>query len=378
MRLPVRLPQFGESAAEATIVAWLVQPGATVRADQELVEVQTEKSLLTVAAPCAGVLAEQRALPGATVAVGAVLAELEVAAGTPVPESATAEAPDMIAAPAIAPSKPQRATMRGSSGDHLFLSPRVRALMEEHGLKASDLSAISGTGAGGRISAQDIERYLSVGEPMSPVRQAVAASMTRSWTRPLATVARAVRMDALLTHRRTIAGRPSATVYAAKALAMALKAGSPLACRLYANRLVKVERIDIGIAVEITDGVLTPALRAVDQTPLAELTTSVDDLITRAQAGRVGDLGEPVSTVSNYGTFGLTWATPIPLPGQATILGMGAVEYVPDWDPTARTWGRCRRAEFTLTFDHRLADGGDAARLLNRVAELIEHPERLG
>jgi len=378
MRLPVRLPQFGESAAEATVVAWLVQPGTAVRADQELVEVQTEKSLLTVAAPCAGVLAEPLAQPGTVVAVGAVLAELEVTAGEAVADPGTPPPASSSGPAAIAPSRPQRASMRGAPGDHLFLSPRVRALMEEHGLKASDLSAIPGSGAGGRISAQDIEHYLSVGEPMSPVRQAVAASMTRSWTRPLATVARTVRMDALLTHRRTIAGRPSATVYAARALALALKAGSPLACRLYANRLVKVARIDIGIAVEIADGVLTPAVRAVDETPLAELTAKVDDLITRAQAGRVGDLGEPVSTVSNYGTFGLTWATPIPLPGQATILGLGAVEYVPDWDPAARTWGRCRRAEFTLTFDHRLADGGDAARLLNRVAELIEHPERLG
>ena len=87
--------------------------------------------------------------------------------------------------------------------------------------------------------------------------------------------------------------------------------------------------------------------------------------------------GGAVSTVTNYGTFGLTWATAIPQPDHSMILGIGAVRYVPDWNPATKVWDRAREAELTLTFDHRIADGGAAARLLMHVAELLEHPERL-
>ena len=106
-------------------------------------------------------------------------------------------------------------------------------------------------------------------------------------------------------------------------------------------------------------------------------TAAVENAVESARKGRAADLGEAVSTVTNYGTFGLAWATAIPQPGQSMILGIGAVRYVPDWNPAAKIWDRTREAELTLTFDHRIADGGAAARLLMRVAELLEHPERM-
>jgi pyruvate/2-oxoglutarate dehydrogenase complex dihydrolipoamide acyltransferase (E2) component len=81
--------------------------------------------------------------------------------------------------------------------------------------------------------------------------------------------------------------------------------------------------------------------------------------------------------VSNYGTFGITWATPIPLPGQGLILGLGSMRNAPDWNPATKAWDRAREAELTLTFDHRIADGGAAARLAHRIAELLEHPAKL-
>lgn len=382
MKLDVRMPQFGESAAEATIVAWLVQPGAQVTAEQELVEVQTEKSLLTVAAPASGTLAEHRAAPGDAVAVGDVIAQLEVADGTSTSTS-SASRPAVSAphgeAPAVQPARSARgeASLRAAMGDAAFISPAVRARLREAGLTISDLATIHGTGTGGRVSVEDIETYLGHGEPMSGVRQAVATAMLRSWQRPLATVARPARMDSLLTHRRTIEGRPSATVYALRALAVALANQPTLACRLYGNRLLKAQSIDLAMAVEFDDGVLTPVIRGVEKLSLAQLTVAVEQVIDRARAGRVSDAGSAVATVSNYGTFGLTWATPIPLPGQASILGIGSVENVPEWDPALKTWGRARQAELTLTFDHRIADGGAAGRLLQQVADLIEHPEKL-
>jgi pyruvate/2-oxoglutarate dehydrogenase complex dihydrolipoamide acyltransferase (E2) component len=241
----------------------------------------------------------------------------------------------------------------------------------------ADLAAITGTGEGGRVTAEDIDRYLAEGSPMSPMRQAVAASMLRSWERPLATVARPVRIDPLVSHRRTISGRPSATVYCLRALALAFKDDDRMARRIVGSRINRPSSMDLAVAVEVDDGVLTPVIRKVDSLDLSSLTAAVENAVESARKGRAADLGEAVSTVTNYGTFGLAWATAIPQPGQSMILGIGAVRYVPDWNPAAKIWDRTREAELTLTFDHRIADGGAAARLLMRVAELLEHPERM-
>ena len=431
MRLPVRLPQFGESAAEATVVAWLAQPGATVTAEQEIVEVQTEKALMTVAAPVAGSLAEHAAEPGTILAVGDVLAWIE-AVETPEtprtlgrPPRPAAQAPNKAGQPAGAggasggvPSDvhaigtaPQaslsldthrrssgsrlirsagenrkstgtgrlaeRASLRAAAGDAGFVSPRVWSVLQEHGLKVSDLATVPGTGAGGRITARDVEHYVSQGEAMSPVRQAVANAMSRSWSRPLATVARPVRCDALLTHRRTVEGRPSLTIYGMRALALALAKGSPFACRLNGARLLKPSTIDLAVAVEFNDGVLTPVVRRVEQLSLAELTAVVEEVIAKARTGRIADAGDAVASVSNYGVFHITWATPIPLPGQGLILGLGAVRSAPDWNPATKSWDRCSEAEVTLTFDHRIADGGAAGRVLHDIVDLLENPEKM-
>lgn len=384
MRIDVRMPQFGESAAEASVVAWLVKPGDTVAAEQELVEVQTEKSLLTVAAPAAGVLAEAVVAAGQSVAVGDVLAFIEVPAGSAPPapspqRPAPQPPPPPPPAPTGLPAQPARRSepsIRASWGEGAFISPAVRARLASAGIKVADLSVIPGSGAGGRITVQDIDRYLAQGEAMTPVRQAVAKAMERSWARPLATVARSMSMDRLLEHRRTLPGRPSATIYGLRALALALR-GNPLACKLYGHRLVTPSSIDLAVAVEVADGVVTPVVRGVERIALAELTTAVETIIEKARAGRVADLGEAVGSVSNYGVFGIDWATPIPLPGHAVILGLGAPRSTPEWDPAIKGWGRARTAEVTLTFDHRIADGGAAGRLLRDVVDLMEHPEKL-
>jgi pyruvate/2-oxoglutarate dehydrogenase complex dihydrolipoamide acyltransferase (E2) component len=375
MRIPVKLPQFGESASEATIMAWLVEPGTQVVAEQDLVEVQTEKSVLTVAAPAPGLIIEHCVALGAKPQVGEVLAWIEAAEGFVPPAEGSPTATPAIPAPSAAIRRAaQRPVHVPPAG---FLSPRIRMLMDEHGLQPSDLSGITGTGEGGRITADDIERYITAGSQLSPLRQAIATSMMRSWSRPLATAARPVRLDPLLAHRRTVDGRPSATVYAMRALALALKDDMRLACRLVGTRLNLPKSLDLAVAVEVEDGVLTPVVRAVDTLDLASLNAAVEELVERARTRRAGDGGDAVGAVTNYGTFGLTWATPIPQPGHATILGLGAVQSVPDWNPATKNWDRIRQAEITLTFDHRIADGGAAARLLLRIAELMEHPERM-
>ena len=375
MRIPVKLPQFGESAAEATVMAWLVAPGTEVAAEQELVEVQTEKSVLTVAAPIKGILVEHFAEPGMMVQVGGIIAWIEDGVAGENPESAHGAPPKSTKSTTVPRPATKRHVNRPNSAS--FYSPRVRTRLDENGMLPVDLAAIHGTGEGGRVTSEDVEHYLSEGSPMSPMRQAVASSMLRSWGRPLATVARTVRIDPLLTHRRIVDGRPSATVYCLRALALALKDDDRMVHRVVGSRITRPSSMDLGVAVEVDDGVLTPVIRTVDQLDLAKLTTAVDLAVENARKGRVGDIGGAVSTITNYGTFGLTWATAIPQPDHSMILGIGAVRYVPDWNPAEKRWDRAREAELTLTFDHRIADGGAAARLLMRVVDLLEHPERM-
>ena len=385
-RFPVPLPQFGESAAEATVVTWLVQPGQAVAAEQELVEVQTEKSEMTVASPVAGTLEEQCVKPNQRLAVGDTLCWLAVAEGVEVPAHNGHSPAAATAAAAVAqvPAHSRHAFAADlpapTAPGQDFISPRLRARMAEAGLSPADLAAIPGSGARGRVTARDLEQFLSQteGSAISPLRLAVASSMMRSWQRPLATVAREVRMDALLAHRRSVPGRPSATHYALRALALALAEDDRLACKLIGNRLIRPASLDLAFAVEVEDGVLTPVIKAVTQVDLEPLTAACHAATDQArERGVTGHTGPSVATVSNYGTFGIRWATPIPLPGQGLILGLGSLHDVPDWNPATKGWDRARQIEMTLTFDHRVADGGVAARLLHHVAELLEHPDRL-
>jgi pyruvate/2-oxoglutarate dehydrogenase complex dihydrolipoamide acyltransferase (E2) component len=261
----------------------------------------------------------------------------------------------------------------------------LRARLHEFGLRTDDLSAIKGSGKAGRVSAHDLEQFLETmmqhdSSKASPMRIAVADSMRRSWSRPLATVAMEVDMSALMEHRRDIPGRPSATVYAIKALAAGLAQNDHLACRLIGDRLIHPTRIDIAYAVEVADGVRTPVISDVPGMDLAALTVAYNDTFARASDPRrsTAVLNLPsIASVSNYGTFGIRWATPVPLPDHSLILGLGAVRKVPDWDPARLAWGMTRMAEICITFDHRVADGGAAGRLLKVIRELLEHPTRL-
>ncbi|MFW5860529.1 MAG: 2-oxo acid dehydrogenase subunit E2 [Planctomycetota bacterium] len=397
----IRLPKLGESAAEAAIVSWLVEPGATVAIDQDLLEVETEKSVMTVTSPAAGTLSQQTAAPGDRCAVGDVLGQITVADGETTlapPESRPAAEP-VPAAPteiehgthfpvdaetmaSVADREPANDRVPARAPGMGYFSPRVRALMDAWNLANADIAAVRGSGRAGRVSARDLEHFLDgIDEEQttlaSPMRVAVAHSMRRSWSRPLATIACDVRMGPLLAHRRSVPGRPSATVYALRALGLALKADDRCACRLIGDRLVHPRSIDLAFAVEIEQGVRTPVIQAVDTLDMPALNTAYEQALPRTREDLASQDATSIATVSNYGTFGITWSTPVPLPDQSLILGLGAVRNVPDWQPRSETWGRIRIAEMTLTFDHRVVDGGAAGRLLMKVRDLLQRPERL-
>src|SRR4051812_11875783 len=401
-RVPLIMPQLGESIAEATIVALPFSVGDIVEEDQDVIEVETNKATMSVTSPCRGRVAELLVEIQQSYPVGATLGFLDV-------EEAEAARlgldPNTEAAAAASgsfdteESHPQNSGTQRSSGVQptvrglpvpahasgaSYLSPRMKARMAELGLHAADLAGVAGSGAAGRVTVEDFEKFISQIEqhrlsPASSMRVAVADAMRRSWTRPLATVGTPVCIDALLAHRKSSNPKPGPALYALRALAVALGENSAPAGRLVGDKIVHPQAIDLGFAVEAEDGVLVPVLRGADKTPLSEMVVRYNELVELARQRRLppNAQGGSIATVTNFGTFGLEWATPIPLPEQTLVLGMGAGRIVPEWDQAKGQFIPATEAHFTLSFDHRVLDGGGAGRLLQRITALLKEPEKL-
>lgn len=396
--IPIIMPQLGESIAEATVVSIPFKIGDQVEVDQDLLEVETNKAVMGVTSPGNGILKELLVELQESYPVGAILGYLEASIeevkrlGLDLPESTEVlQEPDKTEAAADLPSKksgvqptvgglPVPANAAGAS----YMSPRMKARMQELGLHAVDLAGIAGSGAGGRVTIEDFEKFLTQLEknktsPASSMRVAVADAMRRSWTRPIAIVSVPVNLDPLLAHRKTLNPKPGPALYALRALAIALGENSAPAGRLIGVQIIHPVSIDLGFAVEAEDGVLVPVLRNVDKTPLLDLVDQYNELVELARLRRLpaSATSGSIATVTNFGTFGLTWATPIPLPEQTLVLGMGAGRIVPNWNPELKQFVPVMEANFTLSFDHRVLDGGGAGRLLTRIADLLAHPEKL-
>ncbi|MGV3774434.1 MAG: dihydrolipoamide acetyltransferase family protein [Verrucomicrobiales bacterium] len=391
--VPIVMPQLGESIAEATVINLLVKVGDIVEADQDVIEVETNKATTNVTAPCRGKVAKVLAEVNEAYPVGASLGLIEVTESdaaaqglTTKPTEAPAKAEQSATKRPPAPKQTVEPTVSGlpvpvNSAGASYMSPRMKARMHELGLHASDLAGLPGSGAGGRVTIQDFEKFLANLEQhklsqASTMRVAVADAMRRSWTRPLATVALLVNLEPLLAHRKRANPKPGPALYALRALALALAENSAPAGRLIGNHIVHPPAIDVGFAVEAEDGVLVPVLRNVDKKPLGELVARYNELVELARQRKLprDATGGSIATVTNYGTFGLTWATPIPLPEQTLVLGMGAGKKVPFWDESKQQFIPRMEANLTLSFDHRVLDGGAAGRLLARINALMEKP----
>jgi pyruvate/2-oxoglutarate dehydrogenase complex dihydrolipoamide acyltransferase (E2) component len=409
--VPILMPQLGESIAEATVKLIAIAVDDQVEADQEIMEVETQKATMGVTIPCAGRVAEIRAVVEESYPVGATLGFLEVTAeearraGLEVAAPASSRPPDgdggstepdnlhfrydpneafaAVETTRVEPvvrGLPVPANATGAT----YISPRMRARMAELGLNAADLAAVAGSGEGGRVTVEDFEKFMMVLDQhrmtkASPMRVAVADAMRRSWTRPLATVGIQIVLDAMLAHRRSARPKPGPALYAIRALALALAERPEAAGRLVGGRIVHPKAIDIGFAVEVEDGVLVPVLRHVDGRKLRDLVDAYNDLVDLGRQRRLPNdaVGSGIATVTNFGTFGIVWATPIPLPEQNLVLGLGAGRKVPLWSNAEHQFVPVTEAELTLSFDHRILDGGGAGRLLHRVAELMQKPDQL-
>lgn len=407
--IPILMPQLGESIAEATIVRILIEPGQQIDAGTDIFEVETNKATMAVSSPCAGHVSGITAVVQKSYAVGSNLASFDVSEDDAQALGLSEEAPQPVAGPPISMPSADSLHFQFNEEDNIgsyqpkvepvvggalpvpagatgasYISPRMRARMNELGLNASDLAGIAGTGAGGRVTVEDFENFLRGLEqhrltPASPMRIAVADSMRRSWSRPLATVGSPVILDAILAHRKKANPKPGPALYIIRALALALAENTAVAGRLIGSRIVHPRAIDIGFAVEVEDGVLVPVLREVEKTPLVQLVPTYNKLVEQARARRLPmDVNRPgIATVTNFGTFGIVWATPIPLPEQNLVLGLGAGSKVPHWSEEVKQFIPVTEAELTLSFDHRILDGGGAGRLLARVAQLLQEPEKL-
>ncbi|MBV8587987.1 MAG: 2-oxo acid dehydrogenase subunit E2 [Verrucomicrobia bacterium] len=389
--VPIIMPQLGESISEASVVRFAVQPGDQVNADQEVIEVETHKAVMGVTTPCAGTLASFSVEIGSTYAVGAVLgfveASVEEAAKLGfLDQSPVAVSPTITAQTrqAVEPVESAASTPVSFSSVGPFISPRVRARMDALGWRPEELMAIPGSGSAGRVTANDLERYLQELENLptkraSTLRQVIAEAMRRSWSRPLATIGVGLVLGPILEHRRNLTPAPGPALYVSKALALALAENPQLAARLVGDNLVLPSSIDIGIAVEVEDGVIVPVLRQLDKTPFETLGAKYQEMVAAARSRRLSEDLQTgaIASVTNYGTLGITWGTPIPQPHETLIVGLGRGEQRPYWDEAKGAFLPQMTAELTITLDHRVIDGGAAGRLIQRLVSLLAEPEKL-
>ncbi len=415
-QVPILMPQLGESITEATIMRLLVQPGDTVVADQEVFEVETNKAVMGVTTECGGTVVSMLASEGETIAVGTVMGiieasaeEIERSGATPLAEGEQPAAPAQKNEASTASVSNDGAHFRtegeyreagagsrtpatggrglpvpmGVRGAH-YLSPRIRARMDELGITEADLAYVSGSGAGGRITIEDFENFLDYvdGWPSrqaSPMRRSVASSMQRTWRRPIASAGRPIFMAPIILHRKNHPRKPGITLYFLRALALALAEAPECAGYMVGGRILTPRRIDLGVAVQVADGVMVPVMRGVNEFTMDELIDEYNKVVDQARNRRLdpGYQGGGIATVSNFGGFGLTFASPMPLPSESLILGVGAVQKVPVWSDEVECFIPVEQANIVASFDHRVVDGGDIGRLMLRIAYYLEHPEVL-
>ena len=451
MPVEVRAPTMGESVVEATIGSWLKQEGETVEAGDVLVELETDKVNVDVAAEGAGILERIERKVGETVRPGEVLAVLGdrgaqpsiggppgpaadsatgVRPAVPAPsEQASASSPTPPPAAEAVPSDGQAGEGRPAGGEHFHASPLARRLAQEHGI---DITQIEGTGTSGRVTREDVERYLAQpagaasaegpeqavtrptpsaqpaapqapppapvasapsGDPrgeervrMSRRRQVIAQRLVQAQqTAAMLTTFNEVDLKAVmeLRARRREAFKERYGIglgfmsFFTRAVVAALKAFPRLNAEIQGEEMVLKRYYDVGIAVGAEEGLVVPVLRDADRKSFAQIEQEIAALGEKARNNTLtlDDLRGGTFTITNGGVFGSLMSTPILSPPQVGILGMHRIQERPvalGGEVVVRPM-----MYLALTYDHRIVDGREAVQFLVRVKELIEDPERL-
>jgi pyruvate dehydrogenase E2 component (dihydrolipoamide acetyltransferase) len=374
------MPRLSDSMEEATISAWLKQPGDEFRRGEPLVEVETDKATVVYEAEVDGVLAEILVAEGGTAALGAPIAKL--AGGDD--EVEASEAPAAVAPPAVEPAVAAVAAAP-ARGERARATPVARRTAVELGV---GLHGLSGTGPGGRIRKLDVVRAGSTSTangglkgtttavPLSPTRETIARRMTQSRSEiPTFDVTVRVDVTTILELRRDVEAAPSVNDFVVKAVALTLRELPAFNSSFVDGHSERHDRINVGIAVATEDALLVPAVLDADAKPLAAIAAETRELAQRAKARRLtpDELSASTFTVSNLGMFDVHSFTAVINPPQVAILAVGSA--VRTAVETAAGGVEFRdTALFTLSSDHRAVYGADAARFLGHLRRLLEHP----
>lgn len=404
--LEFKLPDVGEGLSEAEIVEWHVEPGARVRRDQVMVDVETDKSVVELPAPCDGVVVRLGAEVGEILPVGQVLFVLET-------DAAEAEAPTAPASPVSATAPAVSAGPEAPPPRRALASPATRRLALELGV---ELAGVRGSGPAGRVTDDDVsaaaaatfapesvpaatapepiqrdgraDRAASSAAsdvvPLRGLRRQIAKTMTTAWQdTPHITDFREVDATALVAARQRLRahldldGRPFTFLpLFIKAVVAALQAHPKFnaSVDMAAETITYHGRHNIGLATATDDGLIVPVLKDADMRSLADTAREVDVLAkgARTRSLPVSQLNEGTFTVTNFGTFGGWIATPIIRPPESAIAGFGRIRdrvVAVDGLPVVRPV-----LPLSVSADHRLIDGDDMGGFLNTISALLTDP----
>jgi pyruvate dehydrogenase E2 component (dihydrolipoamide acetyltransferase) len=437
-RIDVVMPQMGESIAEGTLSRWLKKVGDSVKRDEPIFEISTDKVDAEIPAASNGVLVEILVQEGQTVAVQTVVARLETdaAAAAAIPAAAS-PAPAAAAAPPVAAGasakgpaagspppatrSPQPASNGNSLEDRLRTksSPLVRRMAAEHNV---DISALQGSGIAGRVTKRDFAAYLESGgarsapprpsmhapagvqshgpvpepwrgddvEPMSKIRRLTSdhmvasrhtnAHVTSFFEIDLTRVAR-IRQKMRAEFEKQTGQKLTYLPFILKVVVDSLKAFPVLNSAVSGDNIIYRKRYNLGIAVALDWGLIVPVIKNAEDLSLSGLTKALNDLADRARNKKLKpeEVQEATFTITNPGVFGSLMGTPIIPLGTSAILGLGAIEKRPKviTGPDGEDTIAIRTcAYFSLSFDHRIVDGSDADKFLAYVKKQLEsYPE---
>jgi 2-oxoglutarate dehydrogenase E2 component (dihydrolipoamide succinyltransferase) len=397
MTIEILVPDLPESVADATVATWHKKPGEAVARDEVIVDIETDKVVLEVPAPDAGVLEEIIEEEGATVLSKQLIAKLKPGAVAGEPTSDTTDSTE------ASPDKPHKASLTEESND--ALSPAVRRLLAENDLTAND---VTGTGVGGRITREDIEAHLAAAKaaPKAEAEVAVAPVLARSQKRvPMTRLRKRVaerlleakNSTAMLTTFNEVNMKPIMDLrkqykdqfeerhgtrlgfmsFYVKAVTEALKRYPEVNASIDGDEIVYHNYFDISMAVSTPRGLVTPVLKDCDTLGFADIEKGIKELAIKGRDGKltVEELTGGNFTITNGGVFGSLMSTPIINPPQAAILGMHKIQ-----DRPMAVDGKVEilpMMYLALSYDHRLIDGRESVGFLVTIKELLEDPARL-
>ena len=399
MPIELKLPDVGEGIAEGEVVRWLVAEGAQVKEDDPLVEILTDKADVEIPSPVSGTFLKILAQPGQIVKVGGALALIEAAPGQAAAVyrvTASSDRPTYAPREATEPGQGSHPKSTGAPGGEVLATPFVRKLAKDLGV---EMGAVPGTGPGGRITEEDVRRAAAPTAPTAragaPVdstseervpfrgrRRMIARKMVAAKTRvPHALLVDEADVSGLLAERAKMRGigeregvRITILPFIMKAVAGALRRHPALNASLDEGReeIVLRKKVDVGMAVDAEGGLVVPIVRNADAKSVIELAREIERLSAAAREGTLapGDLAGGTFTISSVGSIGGLFSYPIINVPEAAILAAHKIVT----RPVVRDGGIVPREMMylSLSFDHRIVDGGEATRFLNEVVRSIE------